>query len=75
MISRIATIALSAVLLLSAVPANAQRRDEEIMRLHYECDHGDRAACVRFGIKLGENRDRHEEWRHTHPEFFWWDRH
>ncbi len=65
---------LSAGILAGAVPAQAQDRDEAIRRLHFECDRGDRRACVRFGVMIGENRDRHAEWRHTHPEYFWWER-
>jgi hypothetical protein len=73
-----AGVALAAGLSLSGVAAEAQdralERDREMHRLHEACDHGDRGACVRFGIILGENRERHEEWRRTHPEYWWWER-
>jgi hypothetical protein len=23
---------------------------------------------------IGENRERHAEWRRLHPEFWWWER-
>jgi hypothetical protein len=23
---------------------------------------------------IGENRERHTEWRRAHPEFWWWER-
>ncbi len=76
--SKLLGCALAAVILFGAGTASAQRDPREIEfeahRLHVECDRGDRRACVRFGILLGENRDRHEEWRHSHPEFFWFER-
>ena len=49
-------------------------RQAELAGLHQLCDKGDRRACVRFGMMLGEMRERHAEWRRTHPEWFWWDR-
>jgi hypothetical protein len=58
-----------------ASPAHAQNAVEaEIIGFHQLCDKGDRRACVRFGILIGENRERHAEWRRMHPEWFWWDR-
>jgi len=82
MISRVALIATAIVLasgvLLPSAPLRAQGREAEreleLRRLHELCDHGDRRACVRFGIILGESRERHEEWRRMHPEYFWWER-
>ncbi len=41
---------------------------------HQLCDKGDRRACVRFGILIGENRERRDEWRRAHPEWWWWER-
>jgi hypothetical protein len=38
------------------------------------CEAGDRRACVRLGIIIGENRDRREVWRHEHPEAFFYER-
>jgi hypothetical protein len=35
---------------------------------------GDRKACIRFGIMIGEVCERHAEWCRTHPEFCWWKR-
>ena len=49
-------------------------REAEIAALHRLCDEGDRRACVRFGALLHENREHHEEWRRTRPEFWWWER-
>jgi hypothetical protein len=70
--SKLVLCASAALLLFAALPAKAQ--DIEVLRAyHIACDHGDRAACVRFGIMLGENRGKREEWRRLHPEFFWWE--
>ena len=69
-----AASALSLGIINAATPAQAQDHDDMIRRLHYECDRGDRRACVRFGIMLGESRERHAEWRRTHPEYWWWER-
>jgi hypothetical protein len=41
---------------------------------HQLCDKGDRKACVRFGILLGKNEQRHADWRRAHAEWFWWER-
>jgi hypothetical protein len=76
---RMLTLTTSAALLLTAsvTAAGAQDHREierEIYRLHADCDHGDRRACVRFGMILGEHHEMHEEWRRTHPEFFWYER-
>ncbi len=56
--------------------ASAQEREHEerMRRLHFECERGDRRACVNFGILIGENRERHAEWRRAHPEWWWWER-
>ena len=59
----------------SITPAQAQSAAEaEIVGFHQLCDKGDRRACVRFGILIGEARERHAEWRRTHPEWWWWER-
>jgi hypothetical protein len=41
---------------------------------HQLCEKGDRKACIRFGIMIGENRERHAEWRRLHPNWWWWER-
>jgi hypothetical protein len=54
-----------------------ERQEELGERMHAfqeACERGDRRACVRFGILIGENRERMVEWRRERPEFFWWDR-
>jgi hypothetical protein len=45
-----------------------------MLRLREECEDGDRRACVRFGVILGENRERQAEWRREHPEVFSFER-
>jgi hypothetical protein len=54
--------------------AGAVAREAELISLHRLCDAGDRKACVKFGMALGEMREHHAEWRRTHPEFFFWER-
>jgi hypothetical protein len=58
----------------SLSPARAQDAQAEMIGLHQLCDHGDRKACVKFGIMLGRQQERHAEWRRLHPEWFWWER-
>jgi hypothetical protein len=48
-------------------------REAELVGLHQLCDRGDRRACVRFGMMLGEAKERHAEWRKAHAEWWWWD--
>jgi len=50
--------------IVSTAPARAQDVQAELLGLHQLCDHGDRRACVRFGMILGR----------VHPEWFWWER-
>jgi hypothetical protein len=55
----------------------SERRDEvreRMLDLRERCEDGDRRACVRFGIIIGENRERRAQWRHENPEAFWWER-
>ena len=64
----------TALLLASATPAFAQSElDIRLHETHVNCDRGDRAACVRFGIILGAHPEKLAEWRRTHAEWFWWD--
>ena len=49
-------------------------REAQLIGFHQLCDHGDRGACVKFGMMLQQNRDRHDEWRRSHPEFFFFER-
>jgi hypothetical protein len=64
-----------ALFVASDLPVYAQSAAEaEIIGFNQLCDKGDRRACVRFGILIGENRERHAEWRRIHPEWWWWDK-
>ena len=47
---------------------------ERLLGLRIACEDGDRRACVRFGIIIGENQERREEWRHENPELFFYER-
>jgi hypothetical protein len=52
-------------------------RDElqdRMLELRERCEDGDRRACVRLGILIGENRERRAAWRREHPEVFFYER-
>ena len=52
-------------------------RDElraRMFELREACEDGDRRACVRLGIIIGEHRERREAWRQEHPELFFFER-
>ena len=52
-------------------------RDElgdRMLQLRAGCEDGDRRACVRLGIIIGENRERRAAWRHDHPDVFFYER-
>lgn len=67
--------ALCAALAAGTGAARAQdAREAQLIGFHQLCEHGDRGACVKFGSMLQQNRDRHDEWRRTHPEFFFFER-
>ncbi len=72
----VAAAALGAVILMPVtLPAFAQdAREAEMIGMHQLCDHGDRRACIRFGMMLQQNRDRMESWRRSHAEWFWFER-
>jgi hypothetical protein len=58
-------------------PAARIMRDElseRMMYLREGCEDGDRRACVRLGIIIGENRERRAAWRREHPEVFFYER-
>jgi hypothetical protein len=38
------------------------------------CRDGDRRACVRLGIIIGQNQERRGQWQREHPDYFWWER-
>jgi hypothetical protein len=61
----------------AAEPPPRARRDElrdRMLQLREGCDDGDRRACVRLGIIIGENRERRAAWRRDHPEVFFYER-
>lgn len=37
------------------------------------CWQGDRGACVRFGVIIGQHQERVAEWRRDHPDFFFYE--
>jgi hypothetical protein len=58
-------------------PPRRVARDElrdRMLQLREGCDEGDRRACVRLGIIIGENRERRGAWRREHPEVFFYER-
>jgi hypothetical protein len=60
----------------TGIPTSARAQsavEAEIVGFHQLCDKGDRRACVRFGILIGENQQRHADWRRSHGEWFWWE--
>jgi hypothetical protein len=44
--------------------------DDQASRLHLRCDDGDRHACIRFGILIGQHREHVAQWRRSHPDYF-----
>jgi hypothetical protein len=59
----------------SPTPARAQDAAEaEMIGFHQLCQKGDRRACVRFGILIGRNEQRHADWRRLHADWWWWER-
>jgi hypothetical protein len=58
-------------------PARAALRDDlrdRMLQFREACEDGDRRACVRLGILIGENRERRAQWRREHPEVFFYER-
>ena len=66
---------LSSTAALIATPAHAQDAVEaEMVGYHQLCQKGDRKACIRFGILIGRNEQRHADWRRAHADWFWYER-
>jgi hypothetical protein len=58
-----------------STPARAQSGVEaEMIGYHQLCEKGDRRACIRFGILIGENHQRHADWRRAHGDWWWWEK-
>ncbi len=47
---------------------------DRLMDFREACEDGDRRACVRLGVLIGENRERRAAWRREHPEAFFYER-
>jgi hypothetical protein len=47
---------------------------DRMLELRGACDAGDRGACVRMGIIIGENRARVASWRRDYPDVFFYER-
>jgi hypothetical protein len=45
-----------------------------LFELRDACRGGERNACVRFGIIIGEHRERVADWRRDHPELFFYEK-
>jgi predicted phosphoribosyltransferase len=50
-----------------ATPVHAQDAMDQL------CQKGDRKACIRFGILIGRNEQRHADWRRMHADWWWWE--
>ncbi len=81
MISKSLTAALAFAVIASATAAigstSARAQDgveAEMIGFHQLCQKGDRRACVRFGILIGRNEQRHADWRRVHADWWWWER-
>jgi len=69
--------AIAVVTAIAAVPTTARAQsavEAEMIGFHQLCDKGDRRACVRFGILIGQNQQRHADWRRTHADWWWWEK-
>jgi hypothetical protein len=51
-----------------------KRPSDRMLQLRERCEDGDRRACVRLGIIIGENRERRAAWRREHPDVFFYER-
>jgi hypothetical protein len=68
-------VGLSGTAAIVATPAHAQDAVEaEMLGYHQLCEKGDRKACIRFGILIGRNEQRHADWRRAHADWWWWER-
>jgi hypothetical protein len=47
---------------------------ERMLQPREGCEDGNRRACARPGILMGENRERREAWRREHPKVFFYER-
>jgi hypothetical protein len=59
------------------VPTTVRAQDAieaEMIGYHQLCQKGDRRACIRFGILIGRNEQRHADWHRIHSDWWWWER-
>jgi hypothetical protein len=47
---------------------------DRMLELRGACNAGDRGACVRLGVLIGENRERRAVWRREYPDVFFFER-
>jgi hypothetical protein len=48
--------------------------EAQMLSLHQLCNQGDKGACVRFGVLIGQNKQRQADWRRAHADWFWWEK-
>ena len=48
-------------------------REAQLIGFRDFCEKGDKKACVKFGMMLQQNADRHAEWRRNHPDWFFFE--
>jgi hypothetical protein len=70
----IAATALGATALVPTAARAQSNVEAEMIGFHQLCDKGDRRACVRFGILIGQNQQRHADWRRSHADWWWWEK-
>jgi hypothetical protein len=74
MAAALIAVGISGTSALVATPAHAQDAVEaEMVGYHQLCQKGDRKACIRFGILIGRNEQRHADWRRIHADWWWWE--
>src|ERR1700722_20343270 len=69
-----AALAVAALGAVTVAPTTARAQNNveaEIIGFHQLCEKGDRRACVRFGILIGQNEQRHADWHRTHADWWW----
>jgi uncharacterized protein YcfJ len=58
----------------AVAPRYQDELGDRLVEYREGCEAGDRRACVRLGILIGENRERRAAWRHEHPDAFFYER-
>lgn len=61
----------------AALVAAQDAAELEILKHRQVCQSDNprhRRACVQFGMLIERNKIRHEMWRRSHPDWFWWER-